>query len=64
MTEPSRLERLANYTETETELQMKALLKMKRKLRNSKASVCPLIQQKCNFKEKDKLRDMSKTAVA
>lgn len=33
------------------------------KLGNSKASVCPLIQQRYNYKGKDKLRDMNETAV-
>lgn len=55
--------------ETDIEHKMKALLKMeshRRKPGNSKALVCPWIPQKYNYSTtgKDKLRDMSKTAVA
>lgn len=43
--------------ETDIEHNMKALLKMEslwRKLGNSKALVCPWIQQKCNYSTKEK----------
>jgi len=50
LTDYNGKKKLANFTETDTELKMKALLKMKslrRKPGNSKALVCPSIQQKC-----------------
>lgn len=69
----SELERRANFSQTDADLQKllsekESLMKvaLKRTVRSSKTSTCQMIQQKCDHftGEKKKVRDMKRNVAA